>query len=213
MDKRSRLKHNAEQARYFDTRVDLFQQPIPGPIQDRTRSIVRVARLDRNATVLDVGTGVGVLIPYLLEQGVLAENIVGCDLSRSMLAVARSRFPSVRFWQGDFLELPPRGGNENDLDRRLSFTAIFFNACFANLIDSQAAIAQAARLLAPKGRIVISHPLGSGFVAALHAGEPDIVPNLLPVRGELERYASLNDLRVVRFEDEEDYYLAILTAP
>ena len=197
MDKRSRLKHNAEQARYFDTRVDLFQQPITGPIPDRTRSIVRV----------------GVLIPYLLEQGVLAENIVGCDLSRSMLAVARSRFPSVRFWQGDFLELPPRGGNENDLDRRLSFTAIFFNACFANLIDSQAAIAQAARLFAPKGRIVISHPLGSGFVAALHAGEPDIVPNLLPVRGELERYASLNDLRVVRFEDEEDYYLAILKAP
>ena len=107
MDERSRLKHNAEQARYFDTRVDLFQQPIPDSIQDRARSIVRTARLDKNSTVLDVGTGLGVLIPYLLEQGVLAENIVGCDLSRSMLAVARSRFPSVRFWQGDFLDFPP----------------------------------------------------------------------------------------------------------
>ena len=213
MDERSRLKHNAEQARYFDLRVDLFQQPIPDSIQDRTRSLVRAARLDRNAAVLDVGTGLGVLIPYLLEQGVLAENIVGCDLSRSMLAVARSRFPLVRFWQGDFLDWPPRGSDENNLTGCFSFTAIFFNACFANLFDSQAAIAQAARLLAPKGRIVISHPLGSGFVASLHAGEPDIVPNLLPERGELERYASLNDLRVVRFEDEEDYYLAILEAP
>ena len=213
MDERSRLEHNAEQARYFDTRVDLFQQSIPESIQDRTRSIVRAARLDKNSTVLDVGTGLGILIPYFLEQGVLAENIVGCDLSRSMLAVARSRFPSVRFWQGDFLELPPRGGNENDLDRRLSFTAIFFNACFANLIDSQAAIAQAARFLAAMGRLVISHPLGSGFVAALHAGEPDIVPNLLPVRGELERYARSNELRIDRFEDEHDYYLAILEAP
>ena len=107
MDENSRLEHNAEQARHFDTRIDLFRQPIPDSIQARTRSIVRAARLDRNATVLDVGTGLGVLIPYLLEQGVLADNIVGCDLSRSMLAVARSRFPSVRFWQGDFLDLPP----------------------------------------------------------------------------------------------------------
>ena len=213
MDERSRLKHNAEQARYFDTRVDLFQQPIPDSIQARTRSIVRAARLDRNATVLDVGTGLGVLIPYLLEQGVLAENIVGCDLSRSMLAVAESRFPSVRFWQGDFLDWPPRGSDENNLTGCFSFTAIFFNACFANLFDSQAAIAQAARLLAPKGRIVISHPLGSGFVAALHAGQPDVVPNVLPKRGELERYARSNELRIDRFEDEHDYYLAILEAP
>ena len=213
MDKRSRLKHNAEQARYFDTRVDLFQQPIPDSIQDRARSIVRAARLDKNTTVLDVGTGLGVLIPYLLEQGVLADNIVGCDLSRSMLAVARSRFPSVRFWQGDFLDLPQRGWDENNLKGRCSFTAIFFNACFANLFDSEAAVAQAARLLAPKGRIVISHPLGSGFVAALHAGQPDIVPNLLPKRGELERYAGSNELRIDRFEDEDDYYLAILKAP
>ena len=213
MDERSRLKHNAEQARYFDLRVDLFQQPIPESIQDRTRSLVRAARLDRNAAVLDVGTGLGVLIPYILEQGVRADNIVGCDLSSSMLAVARSRFPLVRFWQGDFLDLPPRGGNENDLERYLSFEAIFFNACFANLFDSETAVAQAARLLAPTGRIVISHPLGSGFVAALHAGEPEVVPNLLPTRSELERYARSNELRIDRFEDEHDYYLAILEAP
>ena len=77
MDERSRLKHNAEQARYFDLRVDLFQQPIPESILDRTRSLVRAARLDRNAAVLDVGTGLGVLIPYILEQGVRAENIFG----------------------------------------------------------------------------------------------------------------------------------------
>ncbi len=213
MDENSRLEHNAEQARHFDTRIDLFRQPIPDSIQARTRSIVRAARLDRNATVLDVGTGLGVLIPYLLEQGVLADNIVGCDLSRSMLAVARSRFPSVRFWQGDFLDLPPMGWDDKNLKGRFSSTAIFFNACFANLFDSEAAVAQAARLLAPKGRIVISHPLGSGFVASLHAGQPDVVPNLLPKRGELERYAGSNELRIDRFEDEDDYYLAILKAP
>ena len=213
MDELSRLEHNAEQSRHFDARVDLFRQPIPESIQERTRSIVRAAKLDRNATVLDVGTGVGVLIPHILDQGVRAENIVGCDLSSAMLAVARARFPSVRFRQGDFLDLPPTGWNEDNSDRCLSFTAIFFNACFANLFDAQAAIAQAAKLLAPMGRIVISHPLGSGFVAGLHAGEPDIVPNLLPKRGELEGYAKSSELGIDRFEDEEDYYLAILIAP
>ena len=213
MDERSRLKHNAEQALYFDLRVDLFQQPIPESIQDRTRDIVRTARLDPNATVLDVGTGLGVLIPYFLEQGVPADNIVGCDLSGSMLAVARSKFQSVCFLQGDFLDLRLEDRIKNNIKICLSFTAIFFNGCFANIFDSEAAVARAARLLTASGRIIISHPLGSGFVAALHAGEPDIVPNLLPKRGELERYARLNGLRVDRFEDEEDYYLAILKAP
>lgn len=213
MDERGRLKHNAEQARHFDSRVALFQQPIPESIQVRTRSIVRAAALDRNATVLDVGTGVGVLIPYFLEQGVLAENIVGCDLSSSMLAVAKARFPSVRFWQGDFLDLPATGRHEDAPAHCLSFTAIFFNACFANLFDSEAAVAHAAVLLAPKGRVVISHPLGSGFVAGLRAGQPDIVPHLLPNRSELELYSKSSGLRIDQFEDEEDYYLAILRAP
>ncbi len=213
MDERSRLAHNALQALHFDSRVHLFQQPIPQAIQDRTRSTVLAAKLGRNATVLDVGTGVGVLIPYFLERGVLAENIVSCDLSSAMLAVARSRFPSVRFWQGDFLDLPARGWNEEKPERCLSFTAVFFNACFANSFDPETAIARAARLLAPAGRIVISHPLGSGFVAGLHAGEPDIVPHLLPRRWELEGYAKSSELRIDRFEDEEECYLVVLEAP
>ena len=213
MDERSRLRHNVRQAGYFDSRVGHFQQPIPQSIQNRTGNIVRAAGLDRNATVLDVGTGVGVLIPYFLEQGVLAENILGCDLSGSMLAIARSRFPSVRFWQGDFLDLPATGRREGNPSRRNSFTAIFFNACFANLFDSEAALTRAAGMLAPNGRVLISHPLGSGFVAGLHAGQPDIVPNLLPKRNELERYAKSSGLRIGRLEDEEDYYLAILKAP
>ena len=161
MDERSRLKHNAEQARYFDTRVDLFQQPIPDSIQDRARSIVRTARLDRNSTVLDVGTGLGVLIPYLLEQGVLADNIVGCDLSRSMLAVARSRFPSVRFWQGDFLDLPPRGWDENNLKGRLFLYGNLFQCLLRESLRFGDGRRSSCAIVSTEG--TYSHQPSSGF--------------------------------------------------
>lgn len=91
-----------------------------------------------------------------------------------------------------------------------AFSAVFFNACFGNLWDQLQALAVAKEVHEPKGRIVIGHPLGARFVAALHKGEPEIVPHLLPNSEQLEAFAQTLHMVPIRFVDEPELYIAVL---
>jgi len=53
---------------------------------------VRPKKTDR---VLDAGCGTGKNIPHLLKY---TKNVEGTDLSREMLAIAKRKFPKVRFF-------------------------------------------------------------------------------------------------------------------
>jgi Methylase involved in ubiquinone/menaquinone biosynthesis len=197
------------QSHYFDDKADIFVAPIPEDIQDLTKSIVLSAKLGKASRVLDVGTGAGVLVGHFLEEGLSPENIVGCDLSAEMLRNAQDRYPKVTFWQGDIVDLA--GSVDRQLPERLqAFDAVFFNACFGNMWDQEETLSGALKLLAPGGKIVISHPLGNKFVDSLHRNEPHIVPHLLP---DCELVSSWRDrlgFEVEHFEDRGDFYLVIL---
>jgi SAM-dependent methyltransferase len=197
------------QREYFDKAAGFFAKPIPEDVLKRTRQIVESAGLSPQSYVLDVATGAGALIVHFLEAGVPPANIVGVDLSLEMLNIARSRFPDVYFHRGDIadprLPLPESFPSQIEL-----FDVVFFNGCFGNMWDQQEALAAAARLLGGGGQIVISHPLGSRFVEALHNNEPHIVPHLLPDNAKLESLCSETGLTVDLADIQENFYLVKL---
>ena len=100
----NRQQHNLYQQRKFDTSVECFRQAIPADVENRTEKIVAAANLAASDRVLDVGTGIGVLIPHIVRFGV--RYIVGCDLSAAMLFEVQTRYPNVHLWCGDVV-VPP----------------------------------------------------------------------------------------------------------
>ncbi len=97
---------------------------------------------------LDIGTGTGRLLELI---GPRATHALGIDLSREMLAVARANLEraglvhcSVR--QGDMYQLP-LGSN--------GFDVVTIHQVLHYLEDPGTAIAEAARVLAPGGRLVV----------------------------------------------------------
>lgn len=199
MSESKHKQHLDYQAAYFNSKYHVFRQAIPSDVVERTRTIVQSVDLNARMRVLDVGTGMGVLIQYFLESGVKPENIVGCDLSEEMLAEARRRYPHVAFWQGDFLQLPADFG---------TFDAVFFNACFGNFFDQETTAKAAAAKLKPNGKLVISHPMGNRFVRKLKEDDPRLVLSELPEQAQLQQW--LPESRIVEFKDEPDLYLAIV---
>ncbi len=198
-DSATRQAHNLYQQRVFEENVDFFRQPIPEDVQRRTAEIVAAAKLKPGDRVLDVGTGIGVLIPHIQRFGV--RDITGCDLSEPMLAEARKRHPEVKFWCGDVIDFPPALG---------PFDAIFFNAVFGNMWDQRETLKVSAGLLKHHGRIIISHPMGAAFAEKLAAEDPKMVPHPLPSKdrvAELIRDLPV-DVQVLR--DENDLYLCVL---
>lgn len=194
-----RRRHNAYQRRRFDESVGFFRQAVPDDVAQRTARIVAAAGLSPGDRVLDVGTGTGVLIAHIRHHGV--HHIVACDLSPSMLAEVERRYPQVRVWCGDVVELPAELG---------PFDVVFFNAMFGNVWDQRLTLERTAARVRPGGRIVISHPLGAPFVEELRREDPALVPHPLPGAERVDALVRGLPLAQRSLRDEPDLYLCLL---
>ena len=77
------------QRRRFNELVDVFDRPQPPEVMARLREIVSSAGLRSGEVVLDVGTGVGVLIPLI--QSYQPAAVLACDVAEKMLERVQSK--------------------------------------------------------------------------------------------------------------------------
>jgi ubiquinone/menaquinone biosynthesis C-methylase UbiE len=99
--------------------------------------------------VLDAGCGTGWWLARLLEAGVAAERLHGIDRDAARVAAAGQRAPGARVVEGDVRSLPYADG---------SFGAVFMLTVLSSVDDAAAAAAEAWRVLAPGGLLVIWEP-------------------------------------------------------
>jgi ubiquinone/menaquinone biosynthesis C-methylase UbiE len=114
----------------------------PGAVALRERGY-ELLGLKSDATVVDVGCGTGRAVAELGERGARA---IGVDLDPAMLTAARERFPRIDVRAADASDLPLADG-EADGYRADKVLHI--------LPEPEAALAEARRVLAPGGRIVL----------------------------------------------------------
>ena len=111
---------------------------------ERFEVLVREGDL-RGRRILDVGCGTGTLAAALAER--VGARVWGLEPSAEMLAVARAKVPhGVGLKQGRAEELPFRDG----WFERVTMTLV------SHLIERPAAFAEARRVLAPGGRLVLA---------------------------------------------------------
>ena len=107
-------------------------------------ALLDAAGVGRGSRVLDVACGPGWLSAAALEWGAA---VTGIDFAEQMLAVARSRCPSVDFRNGDAEALPFPDGR---------FDAVVCNLGFPHFPNPERAIAEACRVLASGGRFAFT---------------------------------------------------------
>ena len=107
--------------------------------------------------VLDVGAGTGVSTEELARSGAFA---VGADLSIGMLQAGRAVRPQVPLLAGDALRLPFADA---------TFDAVTISFALRNVVDTDAALLELARVTRSGGRLVVcefSHPVNPAFRTA-----------------------------------------------
>jgi SAM-dependent methyltransferase len=185
------------QRRRFNELVDVFDRPQPPEVMARLREIVSSAGLRSGEVVLDVGTGVGVLIPLI--QSYQPAAVLACDVAEKMLERVQNKYPAVRAFHTDIALL--------DL-ASTSLDAIFMNGMYGNIADKPGACRNAARMLRSGGRLVISHPEGRAFIDQLRATS-DLFIEPFPTREEFEVLLEPLGFEVITYRDESKLYLMV----
>jgi demethylmenaquinone methyltransferase/2-methoxy-6-polyprenyl-1,4-benzoquinol methylase len=155
-------KPNPFQPEFFDELAETWDEDKrhdPGKLE----RIVEFLRLSSGDVVLDVGTGTGVMIPYLLKK-VGPEGRIACvDHSRKMIEVARRKFPSDRFQNVTF-----RAEDINDTPMGGEFDAILCYSVFPHLVDQGATVRHLSEGLARGGRLEIAHSESRAEINRFH---------------------------------------------
>ncbi len=175
--------------------------PQPPDVMARLAEVIAAAGIREGEVVLDVGTGVGVLIPLIAAYR--PGRVLACDLAEKMLKRVREKFPTVSVHRADIatLPLPPA-----------SVDVVFMNAMYGNIADKATACRNVARMLRPGGRLVVSHPEGRAFVDGLRA-TTDLFIESYPTREEFAAELRPLGLEVTLYRDEPKLYLMVARRP
>ena len=88
--------------------------------------------------VLDLCTGTGDIANLLKNKC----NVIGLDFSQKMIAIAKEKYPDIKFLEGDCTNLPFKDN---------SFDAITISFGLRNIPDKNLALKEIYRVLKPKG--------------------------------------------------------------
>ncbi len=174
----------------------------------KLRRIVAEAGLAPGDAVLDVGSGTGVLLPFLAEAVGPTGHVYELDLSPAMLERARekARATGVDAKAGSVSYLCA-GVDHIPLPDASCQAVVCFSA-FPHFPDQKAAVAEMARVLAPGGRLVVAHAESREAINSFHAGvDGPVSSHRLPEDGLMLAYARAAGLEDITLTDGQEGYL------
>jgi SAM-dependent methyltransferase len=125
---------------------EMYERCLVGPLfRPWAEVLIDQVRLAPGARVLDVACGTGIAA-RLARERVDGAVVVGVDLSRPMLEVARTIEPRIDWREGDAAALPVAVGEE--------FDAVLCHQGLQFFADRAAAAREMRRVLAPDGSLV-----------------------------------------------------------
>ena len=157
--------------------------------------------------VLDVGTGTGILIPFLLEAVGSKGHVTAIDYALSMVDICKTKYahlPNVSVMLS----------SSEDLHfAEASFDVVTCFGVFPHLDNKKVALKQFHMVLKSKGKLIIAHALSSAEVKSHHQNAPAVANDLLPSRTEMEKLLQQSGFTGIEIVDKQGSYLCTSIKP
>ena len=191
---------------YFNEKAAIWDEQVAEKDASRLEGMANRLDIKSGDNVLDVGTGTGVFLPYLLKK--VGENgrIVAIDIAEEMLKIAASKHVdgNVDYLCADVCDIP--GGDE-------SFDLVVCYSSFPHFQDKPRALAEIMRVLKTGGRLFICHTSSRDDINEIHRSIPVVKDDILPDAGEMLTLLADAGFTDIRVEDGEENYLAVGRKP
>lgn len=169
---------------------------------EKINHILKVAKIHPGDSVLDVGTGTGVLIPFMLSILGEKDEITAVDISEGMLREAIKKYSdhkNVTFLLADI--------ESETMDRQ--YDRIVMYCMYPHLSYPEDTVEWLAKVnLNPEGTMIIAFPESKESINAIHHHNDGSVHSVHLIDGAIfKAQLESRGLTVYHIEDSEDYYI------
>ena len=161
-------------AAFFDERANTWEERCyPPEARDRLSRLVPLFGVKKDDAMLDMGTGTGILAPYLRELAGPEGLLLSMDVSMEMLrhAAQKEAYANGLVMQATAMRLPIQ-------DASIDIVICF--AAFPHFSNKQDALNEMYRVLRSGGRLCIAHLLSREELSRHHGGHCAVAEDKLP---------------------------------
>jgi ubiquinone/menaquinone biosynthesis C-methylase UbiE len=170
---------------------------------EKFERLFALAPIHEGDCVLDVGSGSGILVPYLLEKVSNRGIVYELDYAERMMRVNKRlhRDGRVRFIVADVAALP--------LEKEVCDVVMCF-ACFPHIHDKKIAMQDMTTVLKKNGCLAVAHLESSQGINRHHRkGGTPVMHDKLPRKKEMIALFATAGLDIECFIDESGFYLVL----
>lgn len=191
---------------YFNQKAALWDEAIAE--KDITKLELMASRLNISpgSTLLDVGVGTGVLIPFLLNKVGRNGEIVALDFASEMLkkAQAKNFNGNIEYLCCDVTNIPV--GDE-------IFDVVVCYSSFPHFRDKLKALAEMKRVMKTNGKLFIGHTSSRATINNIHRNIPAARNDTIPDEDEMRALLLKTAFEDIKIADEAESYLCCATKP
>jgi ubiquinone/menaquinone biosynthesis C-methylase UbiE len=190
---------------YFDKAAITWDEKfLTGSLSSFLEKLVPQFGIETGQSVLDVGTGTGVLIPYLIKAVGPSGSVTAIDYSEKMIQACKRKHSHVK---NAIIDV---GDIEEDEFPAETYDAVVCFGVFPHLENKQKAIQNINNLLKPSGKLVIAHALSSEELKTHHKKVSEhVAHSVLPEKAEMTQLLEQTGFMEISIKDELGCYLCI----
>ena len=186
---------------YFNEKAESWDSYASEKNRSKLEKMIKRLDLNPGTTVLDVGTGTGVFLPYLIGKVGINGQVIAIDIAEKMLLQARNKGFSgkISFLCANIEYIPLKAE---------TCDAVVCYSSFPHFQDKLKALTETSRVLKKSGSIFICHTSGRNEINRIHMNVPLLHHDRLPNSTDMTQLLKTAGFTGIKVEDEEESYLA-----
>lgn len=186
---------------YFNEKAAIWDEQVSEKDATKLERMARRLDIKPGSKVLDVGTGTGVFLPFLLSRVGDSGRIVAIDFAEEMLKIAMSKRVNgnVDYLCTDVCDIPGDNG---------TFDYVVCYSSFPHFQDKPGALAEIFRVTGNGGVLFICHTSSRDEINQIHRQIPVVQNDIIPDADEMRGLLTTAGFIDIKIEDNNESYFA-----
>lgn len=184
---------------YFNDKANIWDEKIAEKDSSKLQSMADNLDIEPGSIILDVGTGTGIFVPFLLRKIGSQGKLVCLDYAEKMIEKVRSKNfkGQIDYICADIHTTDFKDG---------IFDAVVCYSSFPHFQDKLKALKEIRRILKKGGKLFICHTSSRAIINGIHRNIPEVSHDQIPDRDSMLDLLSSAGFKHIELRDEASSY-------